>query len=770
MVGEELRAKAPDAAVTNDNRPNIDLIEWGWGRFEEGVPAETFVPLTVWLSSGEEAWSGTLRLTYSQDRTQQTVIAVPVSTTPGRSTPVELTAVFPASCEGAVAELVDTRRRDRRTFSTFPSSLELPFPMASSSSNRILVVGESNARTLWERLTVDELEGNEEAVRAGQSPPAYNAAWRHGTPADAREAYVKQAVATNVRPERLPYAWAAYEGVALVILGQDAWGRMDPRGRSALQTWVWSGGRLLLEADGAGSVWANVFPSWAGETPIALNEQSRMTVPARLMDLPESVAALPPSQRPLEASSSPVLARRIELSARGKADGWRIAWPAGDDDSGGSGVLAVGPAGFGMVGVLSADPLRIAGGIESAQIRRLWREAMLEVVTAKDSQAEAWGWYGAASAPDMEMGSALTDAMNLTALGQALGSGVFFVLVGGVGVLAFLVGPGDWFILRKVRKSHLSWATALVWTGLASGFAYVAPSLVRSGGTEYGRVRVVDTLAIEPPVTASAVVSGVFGATSRSVRVVDEGPGTFTRGVSALQSWSDTARTFGPLAVVQRSSRYDPSLRESVVAELGLGQWTFRTLLTQTPARADPTAVSARLAGDPDEPEVLLLNVPVGATIHSGRLAWRGKQFELTFEPGEAGAGGVGDVEGQALTGTRRLETRRGVARPLVTPAPNLDGAVAGQSAPGYPYMTAQMNPVAPSLSMMGPMQRSQGMAQRNQADWALVVVRMSGAGLATPEESGIDYRERTYLRIAVPVPPGFADQETLDELPGTTP
>jgi len=763
-IGQELRGTAPEAAQTSDDRPNIDLVEWGWGRFEEGVPAEAFSPLTVWISSGESAWSGTLRFSYNQDRTQRTIISVPVSTTPGRSTPVELTAVFPAGCEGATAELFDTKRRDRRPFATFPSQLELPFPSASASANRVLVVGDSNARTLWERLKLDDLEQNADSGPVGHAPPAWSA-WQQTKTTDVREAYIDQILATNVRPDRLPQAWAAYEGVALVILAADAWDRMEPRSRSALQAWVWSGGRVLVEAGGAGNTWANVFPVWAGETPIVLDDQSRISIAGRLMELPPVVALPPPSQKVSEASSARVLARRIQITDRGLADGWRIAWPSYDDEAGGSGVLAVGPAGFGVVGVLSVDPLQIIGMLDSARIRRVWREAILEVAAVKDAPVQGWGWYGASSAPDMETGTALSASLDFAAKGQALGTRVFLLLVAGVAVLALLLGPGDWWVLKRLRKSHLSWASALVWTGLACVFAFVTPSLIRSGGSQYGRVRVVDTIAGEPPVSATTVASGIFGASSRRVKLADEGSGSFTRGVSALQTWSDAARTFGPLSLVQRSSRADPSLRESVSPELGVGQWTFRTLQTQAPARPNPTAISARLEGDLSEPRVVLLNVPVGATIHASRLTCRGKKFDVTFAAGEV----VGSVVGASVG---RLETRTGDAKPLPVGSVNLDGVpIASTLNNGYPYVTGQTNPLAPSFSMMGPIQRAESMNRRAAHGWAILAVRLSGAGGAVPEDSGMDYHDRTYVRIAVPLPPGFDFDEVSDETDeGSTP
>lgn len=751
-TSDGLRAKAPDRADTKSDDPNIDLVEWGWGRFDEGIPGETFAPVTVWISSGDKAWSGTLRLTYNQDQTQDAVIEVPVSTTPGNSTPIELTVVIPNGCEKATAELFGEGKRDRRTFANIPSSTQLPFPMASSTPSRILIVGDSSARTLWERMTVADVEA--EGQPAG--PVMHTIPGTSVATADRWQAYWNGAITTSIKPDRLPQAWAAYEGLDLVILGPDAWDQIDPRSRAALQTWVWSGGRLLLEAPAAGSSWANIFPVWAGETPIALNPQSTVTIPAHLFDLPDSFRELPTSQRPSPASSRPILARRIELTSRGEADGWRVAWPSGNDETGKSGVFAVGPAGFGFVGVISVEPSRIIGMLDSARIRRVWREAVREVVALRTDPEYGWAWYGGNSAPDMMTGTALTTTLDYTARGKPLGTGVFLILLGGVGILALLVGPFDAIVLRRMRKSHHSWATALAWTGLASLFAAAAPSLVHSGGSNYGRVRVIDTLALEPPVSASTVATGIFGARSGRVRLMDEGPGTFVRGVSALQSWSSSSSTaFSPILLAQRSSRADPSLRESVANDVRLGQWTFRTLLAQTPARQDPAAMSARIEGDPEAPTIVLLNVPVSASIQQARVRIGEHLYTITFDPPEAAAAGA------------TLSTRRGEAAKIVGPPINLDGTgVLVVNPSTYPYPNAQSDEQAPSFSLMGPLQRRNSSECRRKGGWGVVELLLSDACPPTPGERNTEYFERTYCRIAVPLPESLTETTESDVAP----
>ncbi len=736
----------PARAGSRDGKPNIDLVEWGWGRADEGVQAEMFIPVTVWISSGEKPWSGLLRLRHQQDRTQDALVEIPVSTTPSRSIPIELTVVLPSQCHEATVELIGNGERDTRKFATFAGPDQLGMPLASIGAPRVLIVGDSSARSLRAALTVEDVETDQEAP--SPLPPSIVNQWgRPETPTDPREAFWHNAVCATVRADRLPLAWAAYEGLALVVLAPDAWDAMDSRARTALQTWVWSGGRVLVEVAPAGNAWANFFPEWSGETPVALGEQARISNPARLFDLPTSLAAVPPSQRVPDASGPPTLGRRIELTARGRADGWKILWASGDDPE--SGTLAVGPSGFGMVGLLSVDPARIIGLLDTPRIRRLWQEAAFEIAPPRIPDNSGWGWYAFPSAPDHQASAGLLAALDACARRKPVGAGVFLGLIAGVGLLALLVGPVDAIVLKRFRKSHLSWASALGWTALACGIALAAPTLLRSGGSQYGRFRIVDTLALDPPVSASTHATGIYAASATRIGLLDEGPGTFSRGVSALDTWASSSATFAPLRVSQRSSLADPSLRESVATDLSLGQWTFRTLLTQTPARIAPLAPTGRIEGTLSSGTVVLRNLPAEAEID---VAWMriGSRFHgLTLDDEPADTSPTG------------LRTRRAsiVPPPPPAPPPTADGLVRVE--PGQVDVSMAVSSADGRLAMVGPSQRASAAEHRQAAGWATVFIRIHSRTRPEGAHRGVEHFEHALHRIAIPLPPGFQDSST---------
>jgi len=127
---------------------------------------------------------------------------------------------------------------------------------------------------------------------------------------------------------------------------------------------------------------------------------------------------------------------------------------------GGKGVAYFGRAGMGQVGVLSFDASKLIFN-DSVSGRKFWRPILHRVLKTRDEkpQNNMYG-YGWNSDPTETRRLAATERI-IDRLGDVPGVGRFdfsYVALVMIGMM-FIVGPVDWWILRKLGKQEWTWVT-----------------------------------------------------------------------------------------------------------------------------------------------------------------------------------------------------------------------------------------------------------------------------------------------------------------------
>jgi len=595
-------------AQDSDDPPPASITQVDFG-FDGTMAADRWSPIRVWITS-PGLFEGVLTLEYDQDATQAARIAIPVTTTPGAVVPFELSACPPANIDSFTLTLANRQWRERRVYERF-ASRGFTLPVIEGSNRRVVVIGSSSAAGLVNPLGVTDFEVNADDDAPPPPPSSVNVPGQGPPP----ELWSVTSVA-GIKPASMPLAWLSWESADVVIASADALADADPRAREALMTWVEWGGRLILEVDAAGNRWVDaVGPDRVSAAPVrpgVVGAEARAAARVK----PTGARRETPDPGP----GAPVPARLFTITKGGEREGWTTAWPPeGSPPESRTGMIARGPVGMGMVMLVGVDPKRISPIADDAATQIAWRHlvsndalSMLPEHAKKTYNENFWWYTNTGWGPTTT--TAVRAAIDRIATVPPVGGGVFVVIALAMLGLALLVGPIDWFVLRRRGLSKWSWATALCWTTLAGGIAIGAPALVRSGGSIASSITCVDVIQAEDNRSDYEWRSGIVGVWAGAPIEVatQEAPGAWWRGISPLNFHGQAGKTFGHVVTRIRGSG-----RESAAAlsPLRQGQWTFRTLMSQRPG-APGTGTSPRvsLARDGSGIDVTLSGLPAGAT------------------------------------------------------------------------------------------------------------------------------------------------------------
>ncbi|GJQ29391.1 MAG: hypothetical protein HBSAPP03_12750 [Phycisphaerae bacterium] len=653
--------REPPATITN--------VRLGW---DGHLPAERWSPVWIDVRGGPTAFEGTLTLSYVQDGTQGAEIVLPIATTPGQTVPFELAICPPRNLSVVKLELRGRGYSREYDIRSGLAADTWTLPMVQSEGLLALIVGECSASD------------------------AFSAEGRQDTPVNVVRGLWDEIERVEWTPQRLPLGWKAYESVDVVVGRAEALAEAEPRAREALMTWVESGGRLVVLADGPGDRWAE----FVGPGVLELVPPARV-VPDRAMgrDMADSVAG-----------------RVVRVMPAGARDGWVTFWPL---EGGEAHLAAFGPVGVGMVTVLGVDPKRIPKVVDRAETRRLWRPvfddpnfgAVASARRAVTEQDRAMYWANA-SGSDVRAMNAVRAGLDAIASVTAVGDGTFILLAGSVVLLAGLIGPLDWFVLRRRGISRWSWATALGWIAAASATALIAPTLVRTDESVASRARVVDM--IDDGTRQGAWTTALSAVFSGSPLVTEFGgvEGSWWRGVSPVMYYGEPRGSgMGAVRTLVRGGES----RGLSIAPLPQGQWTLRTMLEQQPGQGvDAGLPRVEVFESAGGYQVLVRGMPEGAMVRDGgvRIGARGAGVEFRQADDARGAPvWTATVRHEQLTRTDDMIWRSGRA----TAAPDYDQF--GNA--GRPWPTA-------AFDLPGVQERADAVRARLAVEgWAAVVIEI---------------------------------------------
>lgn len=639
-------------------------VDIGWGTT---VTAGRWTPMRVWLDGSVGALAGMITVEYEQDRTQMARVLVPASTTPGALTPVELAVCIPADV-GAVSVTFSSagRRDESMKFAPPPTAGAVATPKPGQLQLGQLYGG---TRGLIACLGVGSIERAFPKPIAVDESPAVQGRIIEGFLSAEGETLTElrwmQLAAAAVEPDGLPTIPQSYSGLEALVLDAGRASNLPPRTRRAIMDWVGSGGRLLVLSTDDSNAWRAWLPEGEAGELLTRGDPTRLAPPPSVLEglgsqtfdffpkVPNTESRpshVPPGLRGgvgelhVSTNAAPALqlrkdalARPVSTTAAGKAAGWTVGWTISE----GTGLYACGPVGLGMVTVLGVDPEALPQGLDPEASRRLWRRALEASVKNYLTAPFAHGEPGQGE---------VTTALN-TILGvPPLRNTVFNVVLVSLGVLGLLMGPVDWFVLKRFRVRQHSWLVALGWISLASIAAYVIPPMLRSGPPQVNRLLATDVLQETNSLTSRSAewsdgLTGVFASGPLEI-AFDPDPasptnGSWWHGVAAervdyrriIRSNNERRelRTISPIETPQLTSRRGE--RQNVPIPIRMPSWSYRTMSDSSTGRADaPRARVSRgadgtyrveIAGLPEQAPVGRLSLfDASGRVDDGRVSF----------------------------------------------------------------------------------------------------------------------------------------------------
>lgn len=597
-------------AASSNAQPANDLsvsATFGW---QGTIPGDRWSPITVQISPGQSPLAGTVSAIYQQGGAEMRS-SVPFAATPNAATTVHLMAWIPELCMRVELQLVDEtgRQRWRQVFDATGVSARSALPgISSASAPLILSLGRS---TLPESLRDwPPIVAASDLIDAGSSRARpMDSAWTHFS-------------AARGDAGALPPAWVAYDALAAIVVNPDPTSTPDPRAVEAIHTWVASGGRLIIRSDDPGDLWRQWTPPELAslvtiDSPRVAStpDEARAAISAaalrlrRIQEAPDSGAPIPGASGPL-----PMAADQLPLRFMRAANPWRPIWSS----QAGASVLEA-PHGFGAIVLMGFDPGKATTVLSAVGAGAVWRAAMDE--TLADALADSASVYtpGVFGVPPMQPQSAVNVALEQVARVPGVGTAVFAVIVACVFALGIMVGPVDFFALRKLGLLQRSWLTALIWVALAAAGAFIGPRLVRTEATRINRVSMHDIIA-DPAKSTSFLtgISGFYAGEEGTLHLDGVDRASWWRAASPRYVNYSAISASGLTPISQRAAGgAEGSRRGGPLIDLPMAIWTFRTFADDS---NPPTKITGRVRPVRGGWSVLLSGLPDGAQVKSAAL------------------------------------------------------------------------------------------------------------------------------------------------------
>jgi hypothetical protein len=363
-------------------------------------------------------------------------------------------------------------------------------------------------------------------------------------------------------PERLPVNPVGLDGLDVLVLNSPDLNAMSVEQQQAIADWVHAGGSLIL---------------WPSDDPLPTSSPLVDLLPCRIG------SATVIDQTAEELARFGLLPRFRKLTAHDltSAPGAERVPLLGER------VVAFrGRVGFGRVLVAPIDLTGLMFN-SSKDSWNLWR-AVLKGMVRKlpaDDAATPQRYYGVSEA-------ALREASSVRQVGDLLGSvpgaGRFgFGYVAGVMIgMMVIVGPVDWFVLKRLGRQPWTWVTTSGWIALVTLSAVYAGHLVKSGELHFRTFQLVDQ--VDGSAVARADVVALYSPRTTEYDVA-----------TPAESWWEPASPGSDAFYYARGSgtevTFHQTYRDSRPEPMTVNVWNLRFLRGSTVAKA-PALLDASLS------------------------------------------------------------------------------------------------------------------------------------------------------------------------------
>lgn len=602
LTGLLLLAAASACPAAEDVKFNVDFSV-GWDncfRPMEWTPVEIGVTAKI-----KEPFGGMVRLSAQQDNLTTLKIDHPFVLTPDLPLYAPLVTKFAwgaADCEVTIAD-----KDGRVRWEYKPDFLTGGRPLQSLDDNDLLIGLTGKRGHGLGMLDRYSRAGKARGAEEDEPRVLYGPGYYGGRRSANGRVYVRDKLI-----QYLPWDWTGYASLDVLILYNPEWDRLRAEQAKAIQQWVSNGGRLLIVLG------ARPMPS---EGPIAA------MIPFRVGDLRQVQLDTEEGRTPSRANGASATISAWGLdNARGK--GWTLRkWHARDADT-----LAWGSYGFGRVGVLAFDPAFLpSGGVESqvafwvGVLKLLQPQSpttrLIEATSDSSSESTNSGYYSPSQAA-VQTNRVLEFLLTIPELRPL---SIWWV-IGLLGLLAVLLGPVDYLVLKKLDKLPLTWVTSTAIIAVFTVGAYYGVQAIRAGSTQVRGVTVIDGIQGGPAWATN--YSGIFASSSDDYALEDLRGDQWWSGLAPAREEYGYRREVSSrqISCVQRDGGNLPW-------SLPISIWSMQCLLCEAPVAQMP--FSADVATRGGRVASVTLTNRTKAPIQSAWIVCNGQWASLGAVPAE---------------------------------------------------------------------------------------------------------------------------------------
>lgn len=496
-------------------------------------------------------------------------------------------------------------------------------------------------------------------------------------------------------PTKAPWDWTGFSSLDLLILYAPDWSQFRTEQLTAICQWVSKGGKLLL------------IP---GPTPIAEDNPIASLLPYRILDARQVTLTSGDLKRLQLNSSEPETVVYRPIFTDGQSPLYKVT-----NTEGGECLFVSGNAGFGSVGILALDPAELSDK-QKNNASQFWVNCITMMLESKSSDYKAKPKPAASNknqnqnrnrsfnninASSLSMSATRTIELTnnagptsnnnyfQTGLSQAGSNAVMeylynisemrplgiwpviFLLL----LLAILVGPVDYIVLKRKGILPMTWVTSAFWIILFSVGAYHGVQALRGGTLQMRHVTILD--GIQSPAdsisTASDVwstnYSAIFAPSSDDYVVDDERQKQWFSAISPAERQIYSYNSQG--GSKQIHCEQDEGSNKPYSMPINI--WTMQCLINEAPAQQMP--INATFTRNGRDVTVKIDNYS-SAELKSGYILFdNDKYLEFSAVPptgtkeftGKLRSGKKWNLTVQEINNTPRNSSRRFVERKLET-------------------------------------------------------------------------------------------------------
>ena len=288
---------------------------------------------------------------------------------------------------------------------------------------------------------------------------------------------IEQLFRVSVYPSDLPTAWPGYAALDLLVLHNLDWSLLSRAQLQALADWISNGGKAIVYLGGS----AIPTDSAMGRAvPFKLTPPLPKTLPQ------EMLGAWKMGQTPVEL---PVW----QIKADELPPAWKVLEVADD----GTPLRVIGNVGFGRLAICGYDPSQLPT-FTNQQADPFWFsqfEPLLgseRLTPSEVKQNYAYGPYGYYNYASTLSGSGTNNILAYLQDIPQLGSFNIWWIALVLGLMALILGPVDYLILKRLNRLPYTWLTFAAVIALTTSGAYYGVQYIRAGDTELRRVSIID--------------------------------------------------------------------------------------------------------------------------------------------------------------------------------------------------------------------------------------------------------------------------------------